>query len=156
MTPHARLCEKLFSAAHAANHFQAFETFFFHNCIYERVYRNMSTGEGIATDDLLKKIDRNWCVIFVGDAWMAPSELTYANGSIGWGHHHKKPGLEYLKDFKKRSPRSVWLNPENERVWNATSIHMVKQVFSMYPLSVQGITHSIDFLRNSSGHQGRS
>jgi uncharacterized protein len=154
MTPHTRVCEKLFSAAHAANHFQSFETFFFHNCVYERVYRNMTTGDSVATDDLLKKIDQNWCVIFVGDAWMAPSELTYSNGSVAWGHQHDKPGLAYLKDIKQRSPRSVWLNPENERVWNATSIHMVQQVFPMYPLSVQGITRSIDFLRTSSTHVG--
>ena len=149
MTPHANLCERLFSAAHAAKHFQAFKSFFFHNCIYERVFKNISTGEGIQTDELLKQIDEHWCVIFVGDAWMAPSELTYANGSISWGHHHAKPGIEYLRQIKSRAPRSVWLNPERESIWTAASIMMIRDIFSMYPMTIDGITEAIKKLRHS-------
>ncbi len=78
MDSFTHLCERLFSAAHAANHFKQFEHRFFHNCVYERLYSDMQTLRGEQTTDVLKKLDHTWSAIIVGDAWMAPSELDFS------------------------------------------------------------------------------
>ena len=81
MDPYTQLCERLFSAAHAANHFKKFEHRFFHNCVYERLYTDMQTWKGEPTTEVLKNLDHTWSVVFVGDAWMAPRELTHLGGA---------------------------------------------------------------------------
>ena len=146
MDPHAELCERLFSAAHAANHFHAFESRFFHNCVYEKLYTDIFRGLGESTDEVLKRIDRRWSVLFVGDAWMSPFELTHAGGAIDFYHHNRTPGLTWLQRFRDRCPRSAWLNPEPKRIWRAPSIHLIRQVFPMYELTLDGLTEAVDAL----------
>jgi hypothetical protein len=63
MDPHTELCERLFSATHAASHFRKFEYYFFHNCVYEQLYSNIAYGEGPSSDEVLRKIDRTWSVM---------------------------------------------------------------------------------------------
>jgi uncharacterized protein with von Willebrand factor type A (vWA) domain len=72
MDPFAHLSEQLFSAAHQATHFNAFKSYYFHNCPYEKLYTNIERYEGLYTRDVLAGIDRTWTVVFVGDAWMSP------------------------------------------------------------------------------------
>ena len=93
MDPFTTLCERLFSAAHAANHFKEFEHRFFHNCVYETLYTDISRWEGEATSDMLANLDHSWSVVFVGDAWMAPYELTHVNGAIDYFHRNSTTGL---------------------------------------------------------------
>ncbi|MEM7051337.1 MAG: VWA domain-containing protein [Acidobacteriota bacterium] len=147
MDPHTALCERLFTAAHAAQHFKRFEVRFFHNCVYERLYTDMAQGHGERTADRLKQLDERWSVIFVGDAWMAPWELTHVGGAIDYFHHNDDTGLRWLQRIRRRCPDSVWLNPEPQRIWQAPSIDLIRHVFPMYELSLEGLAEAIDVLR---------
>lgn len=146
MDPHADLSERLFSAAHAANHFQHFEFRFFHNCVYERLYTDIYHGKAEPTADVLKRLDRRWSVLFVGDAWMSPYELTHVGGAIDLFHNNRVTGLEWLQRFRHRAPNSVWLNPEPQRIWNAPSVRMIRQVFPMLELTLDGLAEAVDIL----------
>ncbi|HVS14284.1 MAG TPA: VWA domain-containing protein [Thermoanaerobaculia bacterium] len=147
MDPHTLLCERLFSAAHAANHFKKFEHRFFHNCVYERLYTDIARWKGEPTSQVLKNLDHTWSVVFVGDAWMSPYELTYSGGAIDYGYKNSDTGLTWLRRIRQRCPSSVWLNPEPKKIWNAPTIHLIRQVFPMYPLTIDGLTEAIDVLR---------
>lgn len=149
MDVHTSLCERLFSAAHAANHFKQFRSLFFHNCPYETLYTNIALWEGLPTADALKQLDQSWSVIFVGDAWMSPYELTHVGGAIDYFHRNEKPGLYWLQQIRQKVPGSIWLNPEPLRHWHAPSIQLVRQVFPMFPLTVDGITEAVDVLRGA-------
>jgi uncharacterized protein len=149
MDPYTHLCERLFSAAHAANHFKKFEYRFFHNCVYEQLYTDMYHLKGEPTNDVLKRLDQTWSVIFVGDAWMAPTELVQSGGAIRFDHRNAVPGLEWLRRIRQRVPNSVWLNPESHVNWNQPTIRMIRQLFPMYELSIDGLTEAVDVLRGT-------
>ena len=147
MDPHVELCERLFSATHAAQHFKHFEHRFFHNCVYEKLYTDISRWQGEPTAHVLKQLDRTWSVIFVGDAWMAPWELVRASGAVDYFHDNREAGLTWLQRIRSRCPDSVWLNPEPHRIWNAPTIHLIRQVFPMFELTLDGLTEATDVLR---------
>jgi uncharacterized protein with von Willebrand factor type A (vWA) domain len=149
MDPHTQLCERLFSAAHRASHFKKFESRFFHNCIYEKVYTDISRWKGEPTKDMIKRVDDTWTVVLVGDAWMSPYELTYSGGALDYYHENPDTGLEWLKRLRRRCPKSVWLNPEPKRIWNAPTIRLIRQVFPMFPLTVDGLSDAVDVLRGA-------
>lgn len=146
MDPHAELCERLFSAAHAANHFHTFESRFFHNCVYERLYTDIFRGRGEPTHEVLKRLDQRWSVLFVGDAWMSPYELSHPGGAVDLFHYNRVPGIEWLKRIRERSPRSVWINPEPRRIWRAPSIQLIRTVFPMFELTLDGLAEAVDVL----------
>jgi hypothetical protein len=147
MDPHTLLCERLFSAAHKANHFKKFEFKFFHNCVYENLYTDISRWKGEPTSRILKRLDHTWSVCLVGDAWMSPYELTHTGGAIDYYHSNQVTGLDWLRKFRDRCPNSIWLNPEPRRIWNAPTIHLIRQVFPMFELTIDGLTEGIDVLR---------
>lgn len=147
MDPHTMLCERLFSAAHAANHFKKFESRYFHNCPYGKLYTDISRWHGEATADVLKNLDHTWSVVFVGDAWMNPYELTRPGGALDYYHHNNDTGLCWLQRFRERCPNSIWLNPEPQHIWNAPTTHLIRQVFPMFELTLDGLTEAIDVLR---------
>ena len=147
MDPHTLLCERLFSAAHKANHFKKFEFKFFHNCVYENLYTDISRWKGEATSQILKRLDHSWSVCLGGDAWMSPYELTHTGGAIDYYHTNQVTGLDWLRKFRDRCPNSIWLNPEPRRIWNAPTIHLIRQVFPMFELTIDGLTEGIDVLR---------
>lgn len=149
MDPYSHLCERLFSAAHAANHFKKFEYRFFHNCVYERLYTDMFVMKGEPTSDVLKRLDQTWSVIFVGDAWMAPSELTNLGGALSYNHNNRTTGLAWLQRIRERVPNSVWLNPEPTLRWNEPTIRLVRGVFPMFELTLDGLTEAVDVLRGT-------
>jgi uncharacterized protein len=149
MDPYTHLCERLFSAAHAANHFKKFEYRFFHNCVYKRLYTDMQTLKGEPTNELLKKLDHSWSAVFVGDAWMAPTELTHGGGAIDLDHRNAIAGLEWLQRIRRRVPNSIWLNPEPSSRWSEPSIRLVRRVFPMYELTIDGLTEAVDALRGT-------
>ncbi|MCP4500979.1 MAG: VWA domain-containing protein [Deltaproteobacteria bacterium] len=149
MDPHADLCERLFSAAHAATHFKAFKTYYFHNCVYEKLYTDMARFEGKLTADVLKEVDETWTLIVVGDAWMSPYELTHVGGAVTYTHQNKKPGLRYMMDIADRIPKHAWLNPEGERVWHAQSIELIRRVFPMFELTLEGLSDAVEHLRGA-------
>ena len=147
MDPHAELCERLFTAAHQATHFKAFQSFFFHNCPYDRLYADIERFQGPRTEDVLRTIDKTWTVVFVGDAWMSPYELTHETGT--WSAEKRPTGLQRLREFAARAKTTAWLNPEPKRVWSSSSIRIVASVFPMFELTLDGLAQAVDHLRGA-------
>jgi len=139
MEPYRHMVDLLFSAAHGARHFKRFDHVYFHNCIYEQVYADASFSAPLATDGLLRTFDRETRLVIVGDAYMFPGELTHRWGAINWGDHNEEPGLGHLSRLAAHFRHSAWLNPLAEGRWGAPSIRLVRQVFEMYPLTVEGV-----------------
>jgi len=144
MDPHIRICEELFSAARAE--FKHLEYFYFHNCIYESVWRNnrRRTAERIDTWQVLHTYPHDYKVIFVGDASMSPFELTHEGGSVE--HWNEEPGLTWLQRVAATYPKAVWLNPSQERYWgHSPSISLVSRSFEgrMFPLTLDGLDRAM-------------
>src|SRR5438045_7741175 len=116
MDPFARMVEALFSAAHASSHFKAFRHFYFHNCVYSKVYSDMARRESLPLAELFRKFRSSFYVIFVGDACMSPYELFSPNGAIEYWENNTTPGLEYLRQIREYYHHSVWLNPESDEI----------------------------------------
>ncbi len=149
MDPHSQLCERLFSAASQLGRFQKFESYYFHNCVYEEVFTNIYDRRPVFTRDLLEKLNDEWSLIFVGDAWMSPYELTHIGGAIEMGHHNPVSGLEILGRLRKATRKALWLNPEPKRIWGAESIRMIRELFPMSELTLAGLEEGIETLRRS-------
>lgn len=148
MTGHAQLCEQLFSAAHAVNHFKEFRHYYFHNCPYDFLYTDAARLETIPTMEALRQLDDSWFLLVVGDAAMSPYELTAPGGCIDYFHHNDEPGLVWLQKLRETLPRSVWLNPEPEAYWSITSTQLVRRVFTdMHPLTLGGLDAAVRRLR---------
>jgi uncharacterized protein with von Willebrand factor type A (vWA) domain len=150
MDPYARMVEALFSAAHASQHFKAFKYFYFHNCIYSRLFVDAKLREYITVEDLFRRYRRSFHVIVVGDACMNPYELFVPNGSIDYWERNAETGMVWLQRLREHYPSIVWLNPEPEEYWAGhPTIHAISQLIRMYPLSVAGLSDSVDALRKS-------
>ena len=140
MDPHVKVCEELFSAARSE--FKHMETFYFHNCLYESVWKNniRRTNEQTMTWDLLNKFGRDYKVIFIGDAMMAPYEVTHTGGSVE--HWNDEAGAVWLQRLKDKFDKVVWINPAPESHWGTGgSLGVIKQIFEdqMYPLTLEGL-----------------
>ncbi|MDG2522730.1 VWA domain-containing protein [Caulobacter segnis] len=140
MDSHIKLCEELFSAA--KTEFKNLEFFYFHNCLYESVWKDnrRRQTEKTATWDVLHKYPGDYKVIFVGDATMSPYEITYPGGSVE--HWNEEPGAMWIDRVTQIYESAVWLNPTPERHWDYTqSIGVMKQLMNdrMYPLTLEGL-----------------
>jgi uncharacterized protein with von Willebrand factor type A (vWA) domain len=149
MDPHVNVCEELFSAA--KTEFRHLESFYFHNCVYDHVWRDnvRRRHERVPTWDILHKYGPDWKVIFVGDAAMSPYELVQAGGSVEYAN--EEPGAVWLKRIADHFRRVVWWNPEPPRAWEYTrSTQIVLQAVGprMFPLTLDGIARGIDALRH--------
>ena len=149
MDPFTVLCERLFSAAHAANHFKKFEHRFFHNCVYGQLYTDIARWKGEPTAEIIKNLDHTWSIVFVGDAWMAPYELSHVGGTIDYYQRNSKTGFSWLQQIRQRVPNSVWLNPLTRKHWAAPSIQLIHLLFPMFELSIDGLTEAVDVLRGT-------
>ncbi len=140
MDDHIRICEELFSAA--GSEFKHKEYFYFHNCLYENVWKDnvRRYTETTETFEVLRTYPKDYKVIFVGDASMSPYEITYPGGSVE--HWNEEPGLEWMNRVLENFPNAIWLNPVPEKWWSHTaSINMVRQIMGnrMFPLTLEGI-----------------
>jgi uncharacterized protein with von Willebrand factor type A (vWA) domain len=140
MDSHIKLCEELFSAA--KTEFKNLEFFYFHNCLYEEVWKDnrRRAVEKIPTWDVLHKFPHDYKVVFVGDATMSPYEITYPGGSVE--HWNEEPGAVWVDRVTQIYESAVWLNPTPERHWEYTpSIGVMRQLMNdrMYPLTLQGL-----------------
>ena len=140
MDSHIKLCEELFSAARTE--FKNMEYFYFHNCLYEGVWKDNRRRhtEKMDTWDVLHKYPSDYKVIFVGDATMSPYEITYAGGSVE--HWNEEPGGIWLERVNQIYENCIWLNPVAERHWEYTpSLQIVKQIMGerMFPLTLEGL-----------------
>ena len=140
MDSHIKICEELFSAARTE--FKNMEFFYFHNCLYEGVWKDNRRRhtEKMNTYDILHKYPHDYKVIFVGDATMSPYEITYPGGSVE--HWNEEAGAVWMDRVSQIYDSVVWLNPTAERHWDYTpSIGLMKQLVGerMYPLTIDGL-----------------
>lgn len=140
MDDHVRVCEELFSAVRTE--FKTMEWFYFHNCLYDFVWKNNARrhSEKIDTWSVLHKYPSDYKVIFVGDASMSPYEITYPGGSVEYWN--EEPGTTWLSRVTAVYPKCVWLNPAPEAYWGFTpSIGMMRQLMGgrMFPLTLEGL-----------------
>ncbi len=148
MDEHVRQCEELFSAARAE--FKHLEHFYFHNCLYERVWKDNARrwSEWTATHDVLHRYPADYRVIFVGDAAMSPYEILQAGGSVE--HWNEEAGAVWIKRVLEVYSRAVWLNPVDPSTWEYTpSIGILRELMGerMYPLTLEGLGRAIERLR---------
>ena len=146
MDPFARLVSQLFSAAHQATHFREFHSFYFHNCIYEEVYRHAHLKDGMSTVELMRWLQPETRLIVVGDAHMAPYELVSVYGAIDYWHQNETSGLDWLKRLDGHFNKCAWLNPIQKRYWGHPTIRMVSEVFPMHELTLKGLEGAISDL----------
>ena len=144
MDDHVKVCAELFSACRTE--FKHLETFYFHNCIYETVWRDNRRrhAERIPTWQLLNTYAADYKLIFVGDASMSPYEIAYAGGAVE--HWNEESGEAWLRRVIATWPRAVWLNPVPQKQWATThSITMVAEIMEkrMYPLTLAGLDQAI-------------
>jgi len=147
MDEYIQTCEELFSAAHTE--FKHLEFFYFHNCLYEKVWKDNQRRytETIDLEEVLRTFGADYKIIFVGDATMGPYEITYPGGSVE--HWNEKPGAEYLNKVTTHFNKVAWLNPQPETHWSYhQSINIMKQLVNdrMFPLTVDGIGRAIKAL----------
>ena len=140
MDGHIKLCEELFSAA--KTEFKTMEFFYFHNCLYESVWKDnrRRNVEKIDTWDVLHKYGHDYKIIIVGDATMSPYEITYPGGSVE--HWNEEAGAIWIDRLTQIYDSVVWLNPTGERHWDYTpSIGVMRQLVNdrMYPLTIEGL-----------------
>ena len=147
MDDHIKVCEQLFSAIHGE--FKHLEFFYFHNCLYESVWRdnNRRRSEKIDLLQVLHTYSRDYKVIFVGDATMGPYEITYPGGSVE--HWNEEAGDVWMKRLTDHFDKVIWLNPQNEAQWPYyASIKVMRGLVDskMYPLTLAGLGQGIKAL----------
>jgi uncharacterized protein with von Willebrand factor type A (vWA) domain len=143
MVPFARLCSQLFSAAHSSSHFKDFQYFYFHNCIYDNLYRDIERREAVSTDHLMRILEPDHKVVLVGDARMAMYELTQKWGAIYYYERNEVPGLLRLKQLVDHFSHCVWMNPTDPYYWNHPTVMMIQRLFPMFELTIDGIGQAV-------------
>jgi len=147
MDPHVKVCEELFSAARTE--FKHLEYFYFHNFIYESVWKNnvRRFNERTATLDLMHKYAHDYKVVFVGDASMSPYEIMQPGGSVE--HWNEESGELWMRRLRETYEKCIWINPVPEDEWEYTqSIAITRQLMEgkMYPLTLRGLEDGMSFL----------
>ncbi len=147
MDPYVQICEELFSACRTE--FKHLEYFYFHNFIYEQLWKDnfRRLTETTSTLDLLHTYSRDYKVIFIGDASMAPYEIASQYGSVE--HMNEEPGYLWMQRLMQAFDKVIWLNPTPEHYWNHTqTIGMTRELVEnhMYPLTLEGLERGIGFL----------
>lgn len=148
MDDHVHRVERLFSAARSE--FKHLEHFYFHNCLYERVWRDNSRRfeRVIPTEQVLRTYGKDYRVIFVGDASMSPYEITEVGGSVE--HINPEPGHVWMRRLMETWERAIWINPVHPAYWQYTySVGMIKTLMGgrMVPLTIEGLERGIKLLK---------
>lgn len=144
MDDHVRVCEELFSAARSE--FKHIEHYYFHNCVYESVWRSNARrrSERTPTLELIHRLPPDWRLVIVGDAAMAPYEITHVHGSVE--HDNAEAGAAWLQRLFAHFRRAAWINPLPRPAWDYTvSVGLVRQLIEqrMYPMSLRGLDEAI-------------
>lgn len=149
MMPFAELSNNLFQAVHKANHFKDVQTYYFHNCIYSKVYKSAEceTGDWYDLDYIFRHTDKDYKVIIVGDAQMAPEELFDKNGNYS-GPNDGLSGFEWNQLIRSKYKKCVWLNPRRHSTLSSSlswmeSEEALANLYDMYPLTVDGLKLAI-------------
>jgi hypothetical protein len=152
MDSHIKVCEELFSAARTE--FKTMEFYYFHNCLYESVWKDNRRrhAEKLDTWDILNTFGKDYKVIFVGDATMSPYEITYPGGSVE--HWNEEPGAVWMDRIAQHWNSICWLNPTPQRHWDHTpSIGLMRQLVGerMFPLTLEGLDAAMRELTRGGG-----
>ena len=144
MDAHVKVCEELFSAARVE--FKHMEYFYFHNFIYESVWKDnrRRMAERMPTWNVLHKYPQDYKVVFVGDATMAPYEITHSGGSVE--HWNEEPGALWMQRFASVYDHLVWINPTPRDTWEySSSVEMIRELVGgrMYPLTIGGLEQAM-------------
>ena len=144
MDGYVRICEELFSAARTE--FKRLEFFYFHNCLYERVWKDNARrhAETLSTTEVLRTYGRDYKVIFVGDASMGPYEISHPGGSVE--HWNEEAGAAWIARVAEQWPHLAWLNPTPERYWtHSGSTQLMRRLVAdrMYPLTLDGLDRAM-------------
>lgn len=149
MIPYCDLLNELFQSVHKSNHYKEVKTYYFHNCIYQHVYNTpeCDNGDWIETEWMFRNLDKDFKVLIIGDAAMAPEEL-YAKDGNYRGPNGGYSGHEWLTMLRRKYKRVVWLNPKMSLVpapWREAETE-IKNIFPMLPLTVEGLNDAMDIL----------
>jgi uncharacterized protein len=147
MDEHIHRVEEMFSAA--KTEFKHLEFYYFHNCVYDFMWKNNRRrfAEKFATQDILRKYNKDYKLIFIGDATMSPYEILQPGGSVEY--NNEEAGVEWLQRLTQAFPKFAWINPEPQGVWQyRQSIGIMQQIMSqrMYPLTVKGLEEAMRLL----------
>lgn len=146
MIPYCALLNDLFQAVNKSNHFKDVKAYYFHNCIYSHLYKTpeCENGDWVETEWLFRNLDKDYKVIIVGDAAMAPEEL-YSDSGNYRGPNGGLSGMEWLQMMKRRYKKIVWLNPKmapGRAPWREAET-AIKEIFPMYKLTVDGLNQAM-------------
>jgi len=145
MDPHVKIVQTLFDYARAQ--FKDLKTFYFHNTIYDTLWKDPTRSQKPYSIDDLTRLDPETRFIIMGDASMAPYELSIRDGSIHIQERNGRTSIEGLKFIAKTFSHTAWLNPIQESMWRySRSIGMVQQVFPMFELSLDGLEKAVSHL----------
>ena len=144
MDDHIRVCEEMFSACRTE--FKHLEYFYFHNCMYESVWKDNRRRHTEKTDlwEVLRTYPQDYKVIFVGDATMSPYEIVYPGGSVE--HWNEEAGADWMRRVLATYPRAIWLNPQPKDVWDYyESIRVINELMEnrMFPMTIEGLDSGI-------------
>jgi uncharacterized protein with von Willebrand factor type A (vWA) domain len=149
MDPYFRPVSTLLTALHEERGLQAFEAFYFHNCVYETVFKSasMRRDSAMPTADLFRRLDSRWKLLVVGDASMHPAELMEPYGCIDPRTVSETPGITWLQRLAAHFERHAWLNPDEPRIWDhSRTARVIRRLFPMHHLSVEGIADAVTTL----------
>ncbi len=147
MDEHIHRVEEMFSASKAE--FKHLEFYYFHNCVYDFMWKNNRRryAEKFPTQDIIRKYNKDYKLIFIGDATMSPYEILQPGGSVEY--NNEEAGVEWLQRLTQAFPKFAWINPEPQGVWQyRQSIGIMQQIMSqrMYPLNVKGLEEAMRLL----------
>jgi uncharacterized protein with von Willebrand factor type A (vWA) domain len=147
MDEHIQRMEELFSAV--KSEFKHLEFYYFHNCIYDYLWKNNRRrfAEKFPTWDIIRKYNKDYKLIFIGDATMSPYEILQPGGSVEY--NNEEPGAEWIQRLTHAYPKFVWINPEPQGVWQyRQSISIIQQLTSnrMFPLTLRGLEEAMRML----------
>ena len=147
MDEHIQRVEELFSAV--KGEFKHLEFYYFHNCVYDFMWKNNRRrfAEKFPTWDIIRKYNKDYKLIFVGDATMSPYEILQPGGSVEY--NNEEPGAEWIQRLTHAFPKFAWINPEPQGVWQyRQSISIIQQLIGnrMFPLSLKGLEDTMRLL----------
>jgi uncharacterized protein with von Willebrand factor type A (vWA) domain len=147
MDPHAELVSQLFSAAKRASNFRELKTYYFHNCIYGKVYETDTFRDGVSFQDLMLHCTREWKLVVVGDGAMHPAELMGGGGWYGSNDDgERQSGLRWMQALADHFDRSAWLNPDSPSYWKGGTAEMLGGLFPMFHLTLEGLGEAMAHL----------
>ena len=152
MDPHAQAVSQLFSAAKRASNLREVKTYYFHNCIYGRLYNTERFTEPLMIREVMDQCGPEWKLVLVGDAAMHPAELLGGGDYEYWSRRvegESRRGIEWMTMLADHYRKSVWLNPDPPNYWKGGTAEQLSEVFKMYPLTLDGLGEAVRHLSAS-------